>query len=90
MADYHTVMFVVGTQVDQPSGRTEEIDETLEFCTKCLGRIAQEAISSRPIEDQRSMHERWVKQKGKAQKSGDRRSGMPNYAPAGVVYREKP
>ena len=90
MKEYHPIPFVVGTQIDSPSGRTEEIEETLEFCTKCLGRITQEAISSRPIPEQKAMYERWITQKGKARESGDKRPGMPNYAPAGVVYREKP
>lgn len=83
MEDYHTLEFKTGTQRDVASGRTEDVVETLEFCTGCLGRIAQEAIKTRPVTEQKGMYERWVQQKAEAKPRS--RHG---YAPAGVVFRD--
>lgn len=84
MKDFHTLSFVVGTQRDPPSGRTEQVEETLEFCAKCLGRIAQEAIKTRSIDEQKAMHQRWTEQKA----ADPHPRGRSGFAPAGVVYRD--
>lgn len=85
---FHSLSFVVGTQIDSPSGRTEMVEETLEFCAECLGKIAQSAISTRPRDEQKAMYQRFADQKGNAPAPGYGPKVPGSWAPAGVVFRD--
>ena len=47
------VHYVVGTVVDSPSGRTEDVTQELHFCGRCLARRVQEKVSLESVQHQR-------------------------------------